>query len=130
MLTRVEDGPAVVACSTCGGRDAGGMRDGAKLARLLGDEQRRDPAFAGVTVQVMACLFACVDACTVHVRGPGRIGYVLGRFVPDAEAARAILGYAAAHAQSIDGEVPFAAWPEGVKGHFITRTPPPGFVIE
>ncbi|PMU82051.1 metal-binding protein, partial [Pseudomonas sp. GP01-A4] len=24
----------------------------------------------------------------------------------------------------------FKEWPQGVKGHFITRTPPPGFVAQ
>jgi predicted metal-binding protein len=58
----------------------------------------------------------------------GRIGYVLGDFAPDAASAQAILDYAARHAQSAHGQVPYAQWHEGVKGHFIVRTPPEGFV--
>jgi len=76
----------------------------------------------------MPCLFACKRHCTVHIRGPGRIGYVLGDFTADAAAARAILQYAALHADSSEGVVPYAQWPKGVKGHFIVRTPPEGFV--
>ena len=76
----------------------------------------------------MPCLFACSRHCTVHIRAPGKIGYVLGDFTPDAPAAQAILAYAAHHAASAEGQVRYADWPEGVKGHFITRTPPEGFV--
>lgn len=130
MLRRVEDGPAVVVCSTCGDRDAAGVSDGARLAAALADARAAEARFSDIAVQPMACLFACAQACTVHVRAPGRIGYVLGRFAPDAHAARAILDYAAHHAASAEGEVPFADWAEGVKGHFITRTPPQGYVAD
>ena len=77
----------------------------------------------------MACLFACTDFCTIHLRAPGKVGYVLGRFAPTDEAARAILDYAGAYALSDGGQVPFREWPEGVKGHFLVRTPPEGFVV-
>ena len=78
----------------------------------------------------MACLFACADHCTVHLRAPGKVGYVLGRFQGDEESARAILDYAVHYAASDHGRVAYSLWPEGIKGHFITRTPPPGFVAE
>lgn len=135
MLTRVADGPAVVVCNTCRAgkdarEDAEGRRGGARLAEAIRAEKDSDPAFAGIEVQEMACLFACSDFCTVHLRAPDKVGYVLGRFTPDREAARAILEYAAHYAASEFGRVPFSNWPDGVKGHFITRTPPPGFVAE
>ena len=124
----------MVACSTCR-RDAdrrtddAGLSGGALLAEALRHEQAADPRFADIAVQDMPCLFACGDFCTVHLRAPGKIGYVLGRFTPDAEAARAILEYAAYYADSEIGQVPYRDWPEGVKGHFLTRTPPAGFVV-
>ena len=90
--------------------------------------QQDEPRYAGIAVQEMACLFACQDHCTVHLRAPGKVSYVLGRFNPDEDAARAILDYAVHHAASEEGQVRYADWPEGVKGHFITRTPPEGFV--
>ncbi len=127
MLTPVDDGVSVVVCTTCRAPDAG---DGAALAAALHAVRAGDPTLYGVAVHGMACLFACRDACTVHLRAPGKIAYVLGRFVPGTAAARAILDYARAYAASEDGEVAFADWPEGVKGHFITRTPPPGFIVE
>ena len=133
MLRAVANEPAVVVCSTCRlsadrREDEGGRRGGALLAEALRQVQAREPDLAGVAVQEMACLFACQRHCTVHIRAPGRIGYVLGGFTPDEAAARAILGYATRHAESAEGVVPYAEWPEGVKGHFITRTPPDGYV--
>ncbi len=135
MLKPVEDGPAVVACNTCrlspdAREDHEGARGGAKLVAALRTTQAADERYAGIAVQEMACLFACAEYCTVHLRAPGKIGYVLGRFTPDADAARAILDYAVGYAASEHGRVPFAEWPQGVKGHFITRSPPPGFVAQ
>lgn len=133
MLRAVDAGAAVVVCSTCRlspehREDGEGRRGGAILAQSLRDVQATDPAYAAVAVQEMPCLFACQRHCAVHVRGPGKIGYVLGDFTPDEDAARAILDYALRHAESAEGQVRYADWPQGVKGHFIVRTPPEGFV--
>ncbi len=135
MLRPVEPGPAIVACNTCrhsaeAREDEEGVRGGARLAEALRTVQASDPRYATVAVQDMPCLFACQDHCTVHLRAPGNVAYVMGRFTPDADAARAILDYAIAYAASDHGRVAFREWPEGVKGHFITRTPPEGFVVE
>jgi len=135
MLKRVADGPAIVACNTCrhsaeARQDGEGVPGGARLVVALRAVKEHDPRYAGIAVQEMPCLFACTDFCTVHLRAPGKIGYVLGRFLPDEDAARAILDYAVHYAASEHGRVPFSQWPEGVKGHFLTRTPPPGFVAE
>ncbi|MET3760786.1 DUF1636 domain-containing protein [Sphingomonas sp. UYEF23] len=133
-LREVTDGPAVVACNTCrfsadARDDAANVRGGARLVEALRAVQA-EPGYDGVAVQEMPCLFACQDFCTVHLRAPGKVGYVLGRFEPSAEAARAILDYALLYAESDVGQVPYRSWPAGVKGHFITRTPPAGFVVE
>ncbi|SER46263.1 DUF1636 domain-containing protein [Sphingobium sp. YR768] len=133
MLRPVEDVPAVVVCNSCrhspdAREDAEGVRGGARLVEALHRVKAQSPRYDGVAVQDMPCLFACSEHCTVHLRAPGKVGYVLGRFTPDEEAARAILDYAAYYADSEHGRVPFADWPQGVKGHFIVRTPPPGFV--
>ncbi|SEM97715.1 Predicted metal-binding protein [Sphingomonas gellani] len=134
-LDPVTRGPAVVACNTCrlstdAREDAEGRRGGALLVQALRAAQAADPALAHLAVQEMPCLFACAEFCTVHLRAAGKVGYVLGRFAPDADAARAILEYAALYADSEAGQVPFKQWPAGVKGHFITRTPPEGFIVE
>lgn len=135
MLKRVEDGPAVVACNTCrhsaaAREDAQGAHGGALLVAALRAVKASDPRYDGIAVQEMPCLFACTEFCTVHLRAPDKVGYVLGRFAPDENAARAIMDYAVHYGASEHGRVPFADWPQGVKGHFITRTPPPGFVAE
>lgn len=134
MLRQVEPGPAVVVCSTCRlsaeqREDDQGRRGGALLVDALRAVQQAEPALADVEVQDMACLFACQRHCAVHIRAPGKIGYVLGGFAPAEDQARAILEYATRHAQSAEGVVPYGEWPQGVKGHFITRTPPEGFVV-
>ena len=133
MLRAVEAGAAVVVCSTCRlspeqREDGEGRRGGALLAQALRAVQAGDSAYADVEVQEMPCLFACQRHCTVHLRAPGKVGYVLGDFTPDEGAARAILDYAVRHAASAEGVVRYADWPQGVKGHFIVRTPPDGFV--
>ncbi|MGY2734050.1 DUF1636 domain-containing protein [Sphingomonas sp. UYP23] len=133
-LREVRDGPAVVACNTCrfstDERDDGaGVRGGARLVEALRAIQA-EPGYQDVAVQEMPCLFACQEFCTVHLRAPGKVGYVLGRFEPSADAARAILDYARLYAESDAGQVAYRSWPAGVKGHFITRTPPAGFVVE
>lgn len=135
MLRPAADGPAVIACNTCrhsddAREDDAGVRGGARLFALLRDLAESERAYAGIAVEEMPCLFACKDFCTVHIRAPGKVGYILGRFAPDEAAARAILDYAAHHAASAEGRVAYSNWPEGVKGHFIVRVPPPGFVAE
>lgn len=135
MLTRVDPGPAVVVCNSCRHSreaqvDAAGTRGGARLVAALEHLKAEDARYAGIAVQEMACLFACQDFCTVHLRAPGKIGYVLGRFQGDDASARAILDYAVHYAASEYGRVAYSLWPDGIKGHFITRTPPPGFVAE
>jgi predicted metal-binding protein len=135
MLTPVDPRPAVVVCNSCrhsreSRDDAEGVRGGARLFEALQRLKEQDPRYAGIAVQEMACFFACQDHCTVHLRAPDKVGYVLGRFQGDENSARAILEYAVHYATSEHGRVPFSLWPEGVKGHFITRTPPPGFVAE
>jgi predicted metal-binding protein len=131
-LRPIAHGTAVVACSTCRRPDVprGGVPEGARLVTALRAVQRQEPQYAAVQVQEMPCLFACKDACTVHLRAPGKIGYVLAKFEADEAAARAILDYAVQYAASDIGQVPYRDWPEGVKGHFLTRTPPEGYIVE
>ncbi|MBT0667449.1 DUF1636 domain-containing protein [Novosphingobium profundi] len=133
MLRQVEQRAEVVVCSTCRHsserrEDEAGQRGGVRLAEAMRAVQEVEPELAGIAIGEMPCLFACKRHCVVHVRAPGKVGYVLGDFTPDAEAARAILAYAAAHDASEEGVVRYALWPEGVKGHFITRIPPQGYL--
>ena len=78
----------------------------------------------GVQVRGTACLMGCEHGCNVAISDTGKITYVLGRFVPEAEAAEGLVTYAALHRQSASGVVPFRQWPQAVKGHFTARVPP------
>lgn len=135
MLIPVEDGLAIVPCTTCrlsadAREDDAGIRGGALMATALHRVKASDPRYAGIAIQPMPCLFSCTEHCSVHLRAPGKVGYLLGRFAPDDDAARAILDYAVAYRDSAHGKVPFRQWPQGVKGHFVARLPPAGFVVE
>jgi len=130
VLREADDGPAVVVCDTCRfsaeERDSpDGARGGAVLAAAL----REAAEGTGIAIQTMPCLFNCGQHCSVHLRAPGKIGYVLGRFEPTADAARAILDYALAYADTEEGVVPYRQWPGGVKGCFIVRVPPAGRLV-
>ena len=134
LLHPAAEGPSLVVCSTCRfsaeeREDTNGQRGGAMLADALRAGMEGDERLADLTIEEMPCLFNCSQYCSIHLRAPAKIGYVLGRFEPTAEAAQAILDYAAAYLESAEGVVPFRSWPAGVKGHFIVRTPPPGLIV-
>ena len=124
---------ALVVCTTC--RVSAAVRDdaearcgGERLLEALRAALVGHPAEGELALEPMACLFACTSHCTVHLRAPGKMGYLLGRFSPTREDATALLDYADAHRRSADGVVGFADWPEGVKGRFIARLPPEGYI--
>lgn len=77
-----------------------------------------------VRTRRVSCLMGCGHGCNVAIQADGKLAYTLGRFAPEDEAAAAIVDYAEMHAQSETGQVPFRQWPQGVKGHFVTRHPP------
>lgn len=130
VLRRADDTPAVVVCDTCRfSADERESPEGARGGALLAAALREIADGTGVAIQEMSCLFNCDQHCSIHLRAPGKIGYVLGRFEPTPEAARAILDYALAYAASEEGVVPYRQWPEGVKGHFIVRIPPAGRLV-
>jgi predicted metal-binding protein len=134
VLQPAADGPSLIVCNTCRWsaeerEDAEGARGGARLAAALRAAMDGDARLAALAIEEMPCLFNCSQHCSIHLRAPGKIGYVLGRFEPTAEAAQAILDYVAAYLASAEGVVPYRQWPEGVKGHFIVRTPPAGQIV-
>lgn len=94
--------------------------DGEKLAEMV--EQAASGA-EGVTVRRHSCLMGCDHGCNIAIQADGKLNYVLGRFVPGQAAAEGIVGYAALHAQSDSGQVPYRTWPQAVKGHFVARLP-------
>jgi predicted metal-binding protein len=118
-------GVELVACATCGGaadRDEHGKTRGERLLRQLDDAVTEGDA--GVSLSSVRCLWACKRSCAVHVRSPGRAGYVLVELEPTAESARALLDYAVMYGASSDGAVPFKQWPQPLRGHFLCRLPP------
>jgi len=113
----------ITICDTCK-RDDWAERgqdqtDGERLAALV--EAR---ATDKVRTRRVSCLMGCTHGCNVAIQGAGKLAYTLGRFTPDDESAEAIVDYARLHAESDSGQVPFRQWPQGVKGHFVTRHPP------
>ncbi len=115
----------ITICDTCkrDGWEAGDMAltDGERLATLV------EAAAVGlplVRTRRVSCTMGCERACNVTVQGTAKLNYTLGKFEPTAEAAEAIVGWALLHAESETGQVPYRQWPQGVKGHFVTRHPP------
>lgn len=103
--------------------------DGARLAEYVeAAVARSEPGEPGGLAKVrtrrVSCLMGCTHGCNVAVQGADKLAYTLGRFAADPEAAEAIVAYARLHAASDTGQVPFRQWPQGVKGHFVTRHPP------
>ena len=134
VLRPAAKGASLIVCNTCrfsaeAREDAEGVRGGARLVEAVRVATTGDERVAELTIEEMPCLFNCTQHCSVHLRAPGKIGYVLGSFEPTASSAQALLDYAAAYIASEEGVVPYRQWPEGVKGHFIVRIPPEGKVV-
>ena len=101
--------------------DAQGRTGGGLLAEALeiGARSRND----GPRIVRHECLWACTKSCTVLIESPRRTGYLAGRLAPDAASAQALLDWSESYGQTTDGQVPYAQWPQGMKGHFIARIP-------
>ena len=133
MFKSADQSASIVVCSTCrlnadARENADGVRGGALLSSAL--KAAASERSSNITIEDMPCLFACSNYCTVHLRAEGKISYVLGGFEPTEDAANAILDYFEHYRASEAGVVPYKLWPQGVKGHFITRSPPAGKLIE
>ncbi len=116
----------ITICDTCKREDwdpaVQSVTDGEALAELV--EAAAALVRGPVRTRRVSCLMGCTHGCNVAVQAPGKLNYTLGRFDPDPEAAEAIVDYAVKHAESETGQVPYREWPQGVKGHFVTRHPP------
>ncbi|MCV6595936.1 MAG: DUF1636 domain-containing protein [Mangrovicoccus sp.] len=109
----------ITICETCKTGEIG--PEGAPGAQLA--SQIEKAAQGRVKTRRHNCLMGCKTACNVTIQAAGKIGYTLGKFAPSPEDAAAIVDYAEMHQASDTGQVPFRQWPQGVKGHFITRHP-------
>lgn len=135
MLKKIEAGPSLVVCTTCRfSKDyrngAEGQPGGVLLLEALRAALKTHSCNGILKIEVMACLFACSDHCAVHLRSEGKVGYVLGRFLPIARDANAILDYVAHYIDCPEGVVPYERCPLNVRSHFIVRIPPSGFIWE
>lgn len=115
----------ITICDTCKreGWDAASAThtDGETLAALIEEAAK---GTGGIATRRVSCLMGCAGACNVAIQSAGKLCYTLGRFDPDPASAEAIVDYAAKHSASETGQVPYRDWPQGVKGHFVTRHPP------
>ncbi len=114
----------VTICDTCKGEgwsaEAGLPTDGERFAEAI----EAAAVGTGVATRRVSCTMGCERACNIIVQGAGKIGYSLGKFEGTPEDAAAVVEYAQMHAASETGQVPFRQWPQGVKGHFVSRHVP------
>ncbi|SLN29961.1 hypothetical protein PSA7680_01412 [Pseudoruegeria aquimaris] len=115
----------ITICDTCKREDwaARGSQDtdGETLAALV---ESAAQGVGSLRTRRQSCLMGCKHGCNIAIQAHGKLAYTLGDFTPSAESAQAIVDYAALHAESASGQVPYRSWPEGVKGHFVTRHAP------
>jgi len=111
----------ITVCDTCKreGWTEGQPTDGERLAALV--EAAAPPT---LRTRRHSCLMGCTHGCNVAVQARGKLAFTIGRFEPTEASASAIVAWAALHAESSTGQVPYRLWPPEVKGHFITRHPP------
>lgn len=112
----------ITICDTCKRPDwenrGSEITDGEVLADLIESAAASAPE---VRTRRHSCLMGCKTGCNVTIQGPNKLAYTLGDFEAGTEVAEAIVEYAALHAVSETGQVPYRTWPQGVKGHFVTR---------
>ena len=114
-------------CDTCryrpDARECGGKTGGVIFAEQV-QRCAEELRITDLALSRTSCLMACARHCTVHLRAPAKIGYVIGDFEPSAASAAVLLDYVRKYQQSETGQVPYKLWPPGIKGHFIARMPP------
>ena len=115
----------ITICDTCkrdGWAEGGsGITSGETFAALV---EKAAEGRSDVRTRRHSCLMGCNRSCNVAIQAAGKLNYTLGEFEPSDAAAQAVVEYAALHAQSETGQVPYKTWPQEVKGHFVTRHPP------
>lgn len=115
----------VTICETCKRENwADGdmsFTDGERLIELIAEIKEEYP---NIRTRTHPCLMGCSHGCNVTIQADDKMCYTLGKFEPNTVSAKAILDYAQLHHGSDKGVIPYRSWPEGIKGHFITRHPP------
>jgi len=113
----------ILVCNTCRYSKAEKLNGEQTGGEILADLVEKAAA-EGIRVRRHSCLMGCDDHCNIAIRAKGKVTYVMGRFEPTADSAEAITEFAASFAELKNGRVPFRDWPQGVKGHFVSRVPP------
>ena len=115
----------ITICDTCKrtGWEETGMEktDGEALAEMI---EAAAVGAGDVSTRRVSCTMGCDRACNITVQSKDKINYSLGTFEATVEDAEAIVEYAEKHAASETGQVPYREWPQGVKGHFVSRHQP------
>ena len=114
-------------CDTCRYRPDARECDGKTGGVIFAEHVERcveELRITDLALSRTSCLMACTRHCTVHLRAPAKIGYVIGDFEPSGASAAVLLDYVRKYQQSETGQVPYKLWPPGIKGHFIARMPP------
>lgn len=115
----------VTVCETCKRKDwdssESPLTDGEKLISFV---KECGAGVNNVQIRTYSCLMGCDYACNVSIQSHGKIAYAVGTFEPTREAAEAIVSFAALHAESPTGQVPYRTWPQAIKGHFRSRLLP------
>ena len=115
----------ITICDTCKrtGWEETGMQktDGEALAEMV---EVAAAGADGVKTRRVSCTMGCDRACNITVQASDKINYSLGTFEATTDDAVAIVEYATKHAASENGQVPYREWPQGVKGHFVSRHQP------
>ncbi|MBY8976119.1 DUF1636 domain-containing protein [Rhodobacteraceae bacterium NNCM2] len=115
----------IIVCDTCkyAAEEKLGP-DGRPGGEMLAEHvERLAEGVEGIEVRRQSCLMGCERHCNTAIGAPGKLTYVLGKFLPEGASAEAVVEYATLHRDSETGQVPFKQWPQGVKGHFVARIP-------
>ncbi len=114
----------ITICDTCKRSDWAerglDQTDGERLATLIEDATTGGE---GVKSQRYSCLMGCGSGCNLAIQSVNKLTYMLGDFEALPEQASAIVEYARLHSESETGQVVFRAWPQAIKGHFVSRLP-------
>ena len=114
----------ITVCTTCRVPETRDAKEGLPEGEGLLPLMQAAAAGTPVAVRGTACLMGCEHGCNIAVQAQGKLTYVLGRFSGGAQDAAAVVEFAQGHSRSETGQVPFREWPQGVKGHFVSRVPP------
>ncbi len=114
-------------CTTCGSTWVDGQRIGTSAGEFLFQDLQVQLADAGIQLEAVKCLSACLNSCAVAITAPGKFSYILGQLPAQTNRAatvNALVQFAQSHRQKSDGFVPYGERPELLKNCVLGRIPP------